>query len=603
MEVFQNTYIRDINLGDRWLQMPASAYFPDQFLYATSRIFFSIKDSLLTVAISKFIILFLSLRYFIKLIYSSSNTRAILLSLIVSLIFIPSYEKGYMPLYAIEYNHFSHLILILIILPRLISGRAKFKFIFLITIFFICFLTGLSTSISLIITTSYLFAYLFVEFLYTHSWKSFKLLYYEKQNYIITILSGIFLGYFSYSKYINENFMGDRLLHTPSGNKIFSGVKKLFEYNPEVTPFSIILILIGIFIYLKLKKIDIAEKINKINSISFIISFFSIASLGGIVDNGYYRYFYSFIIIYLINILYILSVNNLSNYYNLFLSSLFLIPYQNYYFSNKIKDNNRLNIRNTNIAECINDSVILKKTDKRVGVGIQDYWDANINAVQLNDPRIDLVVMNLDGSPRLWMQNIGTMESIYNDFYLLTKNNQDYIIPHVKYLFGKCKDSSLKLYHLDNKNDFVDYYKKISEYNLKKLKNHRNIKQWRGDKFISSIALSNKFWGLIVTEGKGILYIPSIDLNPGRYRLRLFYSLLLNGNDNKSSIQITCVNSNPINNELANSTLETGIANTKELIFDIPRTPRCDGKYQVIINVSGDEKLYVNDLIINTISN
>ena len=33
IEVFQSSFLRDISMGDTWLQMPASAYFPDQLIY------------------------------------------------------------------------------------------------------------------------------------------------------------------------------------------------------------------------------------------------------------------------------------------------------------------------------------------------------------------------------------------------------------------------------------------------------------------------------------------------------------------------------------------------------------------------------------------
>ena len=600
MEVFQNSYIRDINLGDRWLQMPASAYFPDQFFYATARTFFSINNSLLIVAILKFILLFISLRYFIKAIYNSNNSRTTLLSLIVSLMFIPSYEKGIMPLYAIEYNHFSHVILILILLPRLIASRPKFRFLFLITIFFISFLTGLSTSISLIITTSYVIGYLLLEYLESNSLIDFKLLFLGKKNYLITIFSGIILGHFAYSKFINQNFMGDRLLQNSIGNKLFTGVMMILEYNPEVTLFSIILILIGIFIHLKFKSIYIVDKINKINTISFTLAFVSIASLGGVVDNGYYRYFYTFIIIHLINLSYIISCNTSAIFFNACISSLFLLPYKNYFLFNEINENNRLNILNSDIAECINRSIKLEKTDLRVGVGIQDYWDANIGAVQLKDSRIDLVVMNLDGSPRLWMQNIGTMSSKYNDFYLVKKNNQEYIFPHNTSLLANCENSALKIYKLDdNKHDFVEYYKKISDFKLKKLNNHRNLKHWPGHKFTSTTGVTNKYWKLITTRGKGILYIPKFDLNPGKFRLRLLYSLMPTKIDSKVYIETVCVKNKQILMTYAKSSLKNGLANTEELTFNISNNKKCEGKYQVIITVDGDQILYVNDLMIN----
>ena len=35
------------------------------------------------------------------------------------------------------------------------------------------------------------------------------------------------------------------------------------------------------------------------------------------------------------------------------------------------------------------------------------------------------------------------------------------------------------------------------------------------------------------------------------------------------------------------------------IIFNIDKDHRCEGKYQVIISVSGDEELYINDFMIN----
>ena len=96
-----------------------------------------------------------------------------------------------------------------------------------------------------------------------------------------------------------------------------------------------------------------------------------------------------------------------------------------------------------------------------------------------------------------------------------------------------------------------------------------------------------------------MLYSPEYELNPGKYRLSLLYSLLPNGINSEVSLRNVCVSNNQIIKEYAKTKLKYGFANTDKIIFNIDKDHRCEGKYQVIISVSGDEELYINDFMIN----
>ena len=87
IEVFQSSFLRDISMGDIWLQMPASAYFPDQLIYFLSRKIFDINQSLFIVALSKIFLLSGSIFYFCKNVINTSSKKSLLIGFIVSSIF------------------------------------------------------------------------------------------------------------------------------------------------------------------------------------------------------------------------------------------------------------------------------------------------------------------------------------------------------------------------------------------------------------------------------------------------------------------------------------------------------------------------------------
>ena len=313
IEVFQSSFLRDISMGDIWLQMPASAYFPDQLIYFLSRKIFDINQSLFIVALSKIFLLSGSIFYFCKNVINTSSKKSLLIGFIVSSIFIPIYKVEYFSLYRIEFNHFAPVILNLLFLPILLKAKSKNYFFIYLFLFIGSFISTISTLISLVIIFSFTISILLDDFKFKNLATS---LFLKKDliRMIFVIYAGLITGYFTYTKYININYYGEKNFLSSPGLRFLRYITSPF---PLSTYISIpIIFLIIIFGLLSLNNSNLNPEILKLNRINLratSIATIIYLTLGVLKGQGYYRYFYPFIIIYLINLVYMITIDKTKN--------------------------------------------------------------------------------------------------------------------------------------------------------------------------------------------------------------------------------------------------------------------------------------------------
>ena len=607
IEVFHKSFFRDILLGDRWLKMPASAYFPDQIIYYLFRQIFDIDTTIFMLAISKIILLFYVLKYYIKTLYSTSNIKSYLISTIVVLLFVPSYKSGIMPLYRIENNHFVSILTSLLVIPKLIKSTFKSNFLSTFYTFLFCFISAISTRVTLLVIFSFCFGYLVQNWLDKGFKETFIDFYYgANKNYTIAIFSGLIIGYLSDSKFLNINGLGERLVSLES-RPLFSAFEHVLTFNLRTTPFIFAFGILSIFLFNNSNVPPLLKKINKINSISSIAIFIILLNLRGIIDLGYYRYFYANIIIFIVNIVYLLSISykGLPKLITIFGITISLLPYYEFikYNTNSLKESIPT-IDSNGIANCINKSLVLAENEKRIGVGIQDYWDANISAATLKDPRIDIVVLSPSGSPRLWMQNIGTLSSRYDNFYLLTKDNQKYFLPFKSKEYKICKNDAIVIHSLKNKaKDFIEYYSKISEFEFDILTNHKNTRSWYGNQLPSSSREQQRQNGVLFAKNQGFAsYGPYTNLGHGKYKIKFFYSLMNNNPLSNNFLEIGCLSKDKKFKILKSINLSIGLGEVTELLINSSRKDNCSQGYEARSYIDHGSSIYINRLAIEKIN-
>ncbi len=605
IEVFQSSFLRDISMGDIWLQMPASAYFPDQLIYFLSRKIFDINQSLFMVALSKIFLLSGSIFYFCKSIITTSSKKSLLIGFIVSSIFIPIYKLEYFSLFRIEFNHFAPVILNLLFLPILLKAKSKNYFFIYLFLFIGSFISTISSVISLVIIFSFTISILLDDFKYK---KLATSLFLKKDliRMIFVIYVGSITGYFTYTKYININFYGDKsFLSFPS----LRFLRYITSPFPLSTYISIpIIFLIIIFGLISLNNSNLKPEILKLNRINIratSIATIIYLTLGVLKGQGYYRYFYPFIIIYLINLVYMITIDKtkLFNYSKfLFAIALFVPNYKNYdkYF---IKSFRTTSIKDSEISNCINSTIKTKDTEERVGIGILNYWDSNINFIRIPDKKIDLVELRPDGSPRLWMQNIGTSKSKYDNFYLLLRKDQKFLSPFELKIHKVCNDPNLEIYSFGkNTGNFIQYYKNFSKFYWSMLFNSKEKSIYMGSDLPSTTkSLRNKPTLLSINPGYAH-YGPYINLKPGRYNADIFYSFINNDKKQIPDIEVGCLTKENTFNKLNKQKLIEGKGIKKNLTFNVSKNDNCKLEYEVRTFINKGQKMYINYLVINKIS-
>ncbi len=606
IEIFQNSYFRDISHGDRWLKMPASAYFPDQIIYYLFRKKFDINNTILILAISKIILLLYVLKYYIKTLYSTSNIKSYIISTIVVLLFVPSYKSGLMPLYRIENNHFAYTLTTLLVIPKLIKSTFKTNFGSTFYTFLLCFFSAISTRVTLLVIFSFIFGYLIQNWLDKGLKKTFEDFYHGNNiNYTIAIFSGLIIGYFSDNKFLNLNGLGERLIWQ-NNIPLFSAFEHILTINLRTTPFIFIFGFLSIFLFKNPNIPDLLKQVNKINSISSTLLFIILINLRGIVDVAYYRYFYANIIIFIVNIIYVISISykRFPKFITILGITISFLPYYEFikYNTNSLKESIQT-IDSNGIANCINKSVILKDKDQRIGIGIQDYWDANISAAKLKDPRIDIVVLSPSGSPRLWMQNIGTLNSRYDNFYLLKKDNQKYLLPFKFKNYKTCKNVGIEIQELkNNAKDFIEYYSKISEFEFDILTNYKNTLYWYGNELPSSSREQLKQNGVLFAKNKGFAsHGPYVKLGNGKYKVKIFYSLINNNTLSDNFLEIGCLSKDKQFKKLKSNNLNIGNGEVTELLIKSSKKDNCLQGYEARSYIDNGSSIYINRLVIEKI--
>lgn len=601
MEVFQSSFLRDLGQGDIWLQMPASAYFPDQLIYFISRKVLSINQSLFMVAISKIFLLSISIFYFCKSIFKISNFKALLIGLIVPSIFIPLYKIQVLSLYRIEFNHFAPVILSLIFFPILLKPKNRnYLFIYLL-LFFGSFLSSISTVITLVV----IFSITLSIFLEDFKFKNFNNELFLQNNLtrmIFVIYAGLLTGYITYSKYINPNYFGKR---TFVQNQSLNFLRNIVNWPYKYLYMYFIVFLIIIICSIAFKKISNLNpeilKINRLTIRAIIIATFCYLILGVLDNQGFYRYFYPFIIIYFVNLVYAISlVKNLFKYTKYLFAIALIIPNFKNYDKDFIKNFRKTNINSSTISNCINSSINIKDSYQRVGIGIQDYWDSNLNSVKILSKKIDLVQLLPDGSPTLWMQNLATSRSKYNDFYLLIKKNQKFLLPFDLRIHKICEDPEFIIYSLGNEtNYFIEYYRNLSEFHWSMLTNTKKKKIFMGAQLFSN-SESLRHDRMLLSKNSGYAhYGPYSNLKPGNYKAEIFYSFINNVKNNIPDIEVGCVSKNNIFKRINSKKLIEGKGIKQSLIFNTSETDNCKLGYEVRTFINDGQKIYINYLVID----
>ena len=450
-EVFQQDFLRDITLGDRWLQMPASAYFPDQLVYFFSRILFPIQTAFFIVATVKVILLAYAISFFCRHGLGLENTKRYLFAAVTIAIFITPYNAETFSLFRIEMNHFSIPFFALILTGILLKPKEIHTYTSAFTAFFIGLTSSIVTPVSVLILGILGGSILLVkrwEFIKPFPLKScilrYKALCFKADTVTFVALScGLISGYILSINFINPGFLGDRSWgnnpYITEHNTIQYIAGKSFNFLSD-TYASILLNYVTIFVIITAfflnNKNCYPPKIKSTYislMIAFPLTFMGLALTGTIIDINYGRYFYALQILAILTALYVIdkqkniSVKGIS----LFLVILSFVSYKENFridgqqFSRSLytsEDSKRL-------ASCVDENIRLLDSDKRVVVGVMNYWNANASKVQISDTRIDVFNITPGGGPSLWMQNIYTSNSLIDRFYFAIKDDELHLFP------------------------------------------------------------------------------------------------------------------------------------------------------------------------------
>tara|TARA_Y100001968_G_scaffold107204_1_gene96970 strand:- start:312 stop:1052 length:741 start_codon:yes stop_codon:yes gene_type:complete len=243
-------------------------------------------------------------------------------------------------------------------------------------------------------------------------------------------------------------------------------------------------------------------------------------------------------------------------------------------------------------------------TDERIGIGIQDYWDANISAAKLKDPRIDIIVLSSSGSPRLWMQNIGTISSRYDNFYLLKRDNQQYLLPFKFKDHKTCKNEKIIIQSLENNaKQFIKYYKKISEFEFDILNNYKSTRAWYGNELPSSSKKQLRQNGVLFAKDKGFAsYGPYVNLRNGKYKIKIFYSLINKNTKSDNFLEIGCLSNDNKFKILKSINLRIGYGEVSELLINSSEQDNCFKGYEARSYIDNESNIYINRLVIEKVN-
>jgi hypothetical protein len=604
MEVFHKNFLRDIRNGDRWLQMPASAYFPDQIIYALSRLFFSINFSIWLTAFSKIVILILCLRCYLKMFYKIEGSRAFLGSLLITILFVISYKSDHVSLFRIEYNHFSEVISSLLLVSLLFYTGDKSAAFKSSSAMVIGFLAGISSAASLIICGSCCVSILAVDMLY--NFQKEKRIYIKPIKILIFISAvvGLVAGFIIYSQVINLNFMGDRNYQVTNisynlmkcASQLLIGVKLLIK-NPIVLSLGIFVL----FAHFTSPAQSIIRKYNIMIIIGILICFFMLVILGVISSPAnFYPHCYSYCIMLIANAFFsVYSSKKIPITPFIF----FIIIYSFCYYYDNFKLNGEQFYHKVNVDKNVIDLTnCIAQTNKdknnRIIIGLMDFWSANMLSI-LQEPEIDVMEINAGGVPRFWMQNIPTEASVRAEYYLAS-NKENYLLPIKPDKIIPCNSSNWTLHYYKQNSLLHDLVTNLSVNMWNNFSFPRNSKFWQGHDLNGEN--SEKSDGIIKSVGPGLAHFgPYVNLDEGKYKAVLLYSLLIGSNNINPVTEIGCITKDGVFAQFNSLALQPGVGRQQVISFEVSDSDRCQKGYEVRTRIREGDIMFINNLTIVSI--
>ena len=623
IEVFQHEFLRDISLGDRYLQMPASAYFPDQLVYFFSRLLFPIPTTLFIVAAVKVLLLASAIYFFCRRGLGIENAKSYLFVTVTIAVLIVPFISGLFPLFRIEMNHFSAVFFSLFLVGIILKPLEVNNFLNTFTAFFIGLVSAISSPASVLILGILGGSIVLVtrwEFIRPIPLKScisrYKMLFFKKDVITFIALSvGLVFGYLLYINFINPGYLGERTWESIALNSRFnsitSRVGKSFD-NLKDTFASILLNHVTIFVIIAgfvLNNINnVPSKIKSIYIsllIAFPLTYLAFAAAGGILDTGYHRYFYALQILAILLALYVFSkLKNISlKGILLFLVVLSAVAFKNDFKIDAQQFSQSLNIpeETKHLPSCINENIRLLDNEKRVVVGVMNYWYANISKVQIVDNRIDIFTMSPAGGGMLWMQNIYTLNSVIDRFYFAVRNDERHLFPIHEQETINCSEGgewSLLSYGSNNQSA-VKFVKSYSSYLLAQLDLSIPKSMWHGNWLPSTATEQQKLHGVTKSEGPGFAhYGPYIALDKGKYYAEIFYSLETRSINSKYRIEVGHLNKDNTFHTIASADLSQGSGLISRIEFSTSPDDNFSPKYEVRTWIDEGVTMYLNHLTI-----
>ena len=624
IEVFHQDYIRDISLGDRWYQMPAPAYFPDQLVYFIARLFLPISTALFIVAAVKVLLLTFVMYFFCRYALELKRVKSYSFAFVTTVILISPHRAGVgsYPLFQIQNNHFVSVLIALLMVTLLLKPIEKYKISIISTAFFLGLIAALSSPASVLII-----GLLCLSMLLVTRWKLIQplplreclpkyrtlLLKTEVTTFIVLSL-GLILGYLLYTQYINPNYLGIRLwglyndfLPDRGGiDNLKNSLRFLRERSYKTIPYSpttLLVIISSLFLINKNSSSSRFKTINIALLIAFPLTFLAFAVGGGITDVGFQRYFYQLQIVLILNVLYGMH-HYQSTYLNrlmLFIAILSILAYKNDFRIDGSQFNASLEVpeESKQLASCINENIQPGDSEERVFIGVINYWNANPTRVQVPDKKIDILNLSHGGGARMWMQNIPLSDSIIDRFYLAVKNDEKNLFPITSQAALSCSGNQWSL--LDYGSDkqlAVDFVKSLSSHLSSRLEIHTPKGLWFGN-WLPSTAEHQKANYASKSQGPGYAHFgPYVTLKEGFYYSEIFYSLQSSSLNNKVKLEVGCLNKEEVFHEIATTELSQGYGLTAKIDFAASRADNCSHGYEIRTWIDEGDIMYLNHLTI-----
>ena len=620
IEVFHQDYIRDISLGDRWYQMPASAYFPDQLVYFIARLFLPISTALFIVATVKVLLLTFVMYFFCRHALELKRVKSYLFAFVTTVILISPYRTGSFPLFRMQHNHFLSVLLALLMGTLLLKPIEKYKISIISTAFFLGLIAALSSPASVLIIEL-----LCLSILVVTRWKLIQplplreclpryrtlLLKTEVATFIVLSL-GLIVGYLLYTQYINPNYLGERqwaFNDFISDRGSIGNLKNSFRILRESYKtilyghITLFVIISSLFLINKNSSPSRFKTINIALLIAFPLTFLTFAVGGGIIDTGFNRYFHQLQIVLILNVLYGVYYYQ-SAYLNrlmLFIVILSVLAYKNDFKINGSQFNASFKVseESKQLASCINENIQPGDSEERVSIGVINYWNANITKVQVPDKKIDILNLSPDGGAKIWMQNIPTSDSIINRFYLAIKNDEKTLFPITAQATLSCSGNQWSL--LDYGSDkqlAIDFVKSLSSHLSSRLEIHTPKGIWFGN-WLPSTAKHQKVHGASKSQGPGYAHFgPYVTLKEGFYYSEIFYSLQSSSLNSKVKLEVGCINKEEVFHEIATTELSQGYGLTAKIDFATSRADNCSEGYEIRTWIDEGSTMYLNHLTI-----